>query len=140
MIAAPTGTPVRAVASGRVSFSGYSGGNGNLITIEHQDGYRTQYLHLSRRLVRNGQRVEQGTRIGLVGSTGLATGPHLDIRISRNGTYMDWERMRAPRTITLNAQQKELFNTERDRMAAMMDTGATRFVATDTTGGGIAGF
>lgn len=119
--AAPTGTPVRSVAAGRVVFSGLSGGSGNLITIEHNDGYRSQYLHLSRRLVRAGQRVTQGDRIGLVGSTGLATGPHLDMRISRNGKYMDWERMRSPRTVTLGAAQKQAFLAERDRLVAAME-------------------
>jgi murein DD-endopeptidase MepM/ murein hydrolase activator NlpD len=119
--AAPTGTPVRSVASGRVVFSALSGGSGNLITIEHNDGYRSQYLHLSRRLVKVGQRVAQGDRIGLVGSTGLATGPHLDMRISRNGKYMDWEKMRSPRTVSLNAAQKAQFLEERDRLVAMME-------------------
>ncbi len=118
--AAPTGTPVRAVASGRVIFSGLSGGSGNLVTIQHNDGYQTQYLHLSRRLVSVDQRVSQGDRIGLVGSTGLATGPHLDMRISRNGKYMDWERMRSPRTVSLSPAQKQAFGAERDRLTAAM--------------------
>jgi murein DD-endopeptidase MepM/ murein hydrolase activator NlpD len=121
--AAPTGTPVRAVASGRVVFSALSGDSGNLITIEHTDGYRTQYLHLSRRVVEAGQHVAQGDRIGLVGMTGLATGPHLDMRISHNGKYMDWERMRSPRTVSLSAAQKQAFQAERDRLVAAMDHG-----------------
>ena len=119
--AAPTGTPVRAVAAGRVAFSALSGGSGNLVTIEHVDGYRSQYLHLSRRLVKAGQRVAQGERIGLVGATGLATGPHLDMRISRNGKYMDWEKMRSPRTVTLSSAQKAAFQVERDRLMSMME-------------------
>jgi len=128
--AAPTGTPVRSVASGRVIFSGLSGGSGNLITVEHNDGYRSQYLHLSQRLVKVGQRVAQGDRIGLVGATGLATGPHLDMRISRNGKYMDWEHMRSPRTISLTAGQKKAFQVERDRMLAAMDAGSHNGVET----------
>jgi murein DD-endopeptidase MepM/ murein hydrolase activator NlpD len=118
--AAPTGTPVRAVASGRVAVSGYTAGNGNYVAINHADGYRTMYLHFSKRLVRAGQRVEQGQTIGLVGSTGLATGPHVDIRISRNGKFMDWEKLRAPRAVTLSSRQKEAFNQERDRLLAIM--------------------
>jgi len=121
--AAPTGTPVRAVASGRVVFSALSGGSGNLVTIEHNDGYRTQYLHLSRLMVHAGQRVAQGDHIGLVGMTGLATGPHLDMRISRNGKYMDWERMRSPRTVSLSAAQIKAFQAERDRLLTAMDKG-----------------
>ena len=119
--AAPTGTPVRAVASGRVVFSALSGESGNLVTVEHNDGYRTQYLHLSRRLVQAGQRVAQGDYVGLVGMTGLATGPHLDMRISQNGKYMDWEHMRSPRTVTLSATQKRIFEAERDRLVAVME-------------------
>jgi murein DD-endopeptidase MepM/ murein hydrolase activator NlpD len=118
--AAPTGTPVRAVASGRVAISGYTAGNGNYVVLDHANGYRTMYLHFSKRLVRAGQRVDQGQTIGLVGSTGLASGPHVDIRISKNGKFMDWEKTRAPRTMTLSAQQKESFGLERDRLKALM--------------------
>lgn len=118
--AAPTGTPVRSVAAGKVTGAGMSGGSGNMVTIRHADGYQTQYLHLSRILVHVGQAVEQSTRIGLVGATGLATGPHLDIRISRNGGYMNWEKMRSPRTVSLSGATKDEFTVERDRMLAMM--------------------
>lgn len=121
--AAPVGTPVRAVAAGRVSASAYSAGNGNYVAIDHADGYRTMYLHLSQRLVRAGQSVTQGQTIGKVGATGLASGPHLDLRISKNGVFMDWEKMRAPRTVTLSARQKEAFAAERDRLNALMQAG-----------------
>ena len=67
-----------------------------------------------------GQKVAQGDHIGLVGMTGLATGPHLDMRINRNGKYMDWERMRSPRTVSLSAEQKRAFDAERDRLVAVM--------------------
>ncbi|MEO8100247.1 MAG: peptidoglycan DD-metalloendopeptidase family protein [Acidobacteriota bacterium] len=120
--AAPTGTPVRSVASGKVVAAGMSGGSGNMVTIRHSDGYQTQYLHLSRILVHAGQSVEQSTRIGLVGSTGLATGPHLDIRISRNGQYMNWEKMRSPRTESLDGSQKQNFTQQRDHMMALMNS------------------
>ena len=92
-----------------------------MVTIRHADGYQSQYLHLSRVLVRPGQRIDQGARIGLVGMTGLATGPHLDLRVSRNGKYMNWERMRSPRTVSLDGAMKETFLAERDRMRDLMD-------------------
>ena len=120
--AAPTGTPVRAVAAGKIVGAGMSGGSGNLVTIRHNGGLQTQYLHLSRIFVKVGQQVEQGTRIGAVGMTGLASGPHLDIRISRNGSYLNWEKMRSPRTEGLTGKPLESFSFERDRMIAMMDT------------------
>ncbi|MCP5119785.1 MAG: M23 family metallopeptidase, partial [bacterium] len=94
--AAPTGTPVQAVGSGRVTFSGRSGGSGNLIKIRHTNGFETMYLHLSRRFVKKGQRVSQGQRIGAVGATGLATGPHLAFRLRKSGRYVDFERLKLP--------------------------------------------
>lgn len=94
--AAPTGTPVQAIGDGRVIFAGRKGEDGNLVKIQHINGYDTFYMHLSRILVHNGQRVVQGQRIGLVGMTGLATGPHLDFRIERRGQFMNFERLPLP--------------------------------------------
>jgi len=93
---APVGTPVQAIGSGRVVFAGRKGGAGMLIHLQHFNGYETMYMHLSRLLVRSGQRVEQGQRIGLVGMTGLATGPHLDFRILQHGVYRNFERLPLP--------------------------------------------
>ena len=88
---APTGTPVIAVANGRVVSAGASGGSGNMVRLRHTNGYETYYLHLSRfaKGMRSGARVVQGQTIGYVGSTGLATGPHLDYRIRKNGTFVN---------------------------------------------------
>jgi murein DD-endopeptidase MepM/ murein hydrolase activator NlpD len=94
--AAPIGTPVQAIANGRVTFSGMKGGNGNLIVVKHSNGYESYYLHLSRRLVRTGQNVQQGQRIGLVGMTGLASGPHLDFRLKQRGSFVNFERLKMP--------------------------------------------
>jgi murein DD-endopeptidase MepM/ murein hydrolase activator NlpD len=87
--AAPTGTPVVAVASGTVTSAGASGGSGRAVHLRHGEGLETMYLHLSRVLVRPGARVEQGQVVGLVGATGLATGPHLDFRVLRRGRYVN---------------------------------------------------
>ena len=118
--AAPTGTPVQAVADGRVIWSGRKGGNGNLIEIAHSRGYRSYYLHLSRLLVRRGQTVHQGQTIGRVGQTGLATGPHLDFRIQRNGQFVNWERMDLPPAQPVARKDLPDFAAERDRWAAML--------------------
>jgi murein DD-endopeptidase MepM/ murein hydrolase activator NlpD len=91
---APVGTPVQAIGSGRVVFAGYRGGNGNMVHLRHTNGYETQYLHLSRILVRSGQRVEAGERVGLVGSTGLATGPHLHFSVLQHGAHRNFEVLR----------------------------------------------
>jgi len=83
--AAPVGTPVRAVGSGKVVKAARDGNNGNMVQLRHPKGYETFYLHLSKILVKTGASVGQGELIGYVGSTGLSNGPHLDFRIKRNG-------------------------------------------------------
>jgi murein DD-endopeptidase MepM/ murein hydrolase activator NlpD len=86
---APPGTPVRAVADGVVVSAGWNGGNGISVVLSHARAYQTMYNHLSATLVRPGQRVRQREVIGRVGATGLATGPHLDYRVSRNGQFLN---------------------------------------------------
>ncbi len=93
---APVGTPVQTIGSGRVVFAGRKGGEGNMVQVAHANGYETMYLHLSRMFVRAGERVEIGKTIGLVGSTGLSTGPHLDFRILQKGQYKNFERLGLP--------------------------------------------
>ena len=78
--AAPTGTPILAVGDGVVTKSSYTKGNGKYVKIRHNSTYETQYLHMSKRAVTAGERVRQGQVIGYVGSTGLATGPHVCFR------------------------------------------------------------
>lgn len=87
--AAPTGTPVRTVGDGVVTFAGVQRGYGNVIEIEHKDQKSTLYAHLSRIDVRQGQRVSQGELVGAVGSTGVSTGPHLHFEFRDNGVHQD---------------------------------------------------
>ena len=94
--AAPRGTPIRATADGVVSKSSYSYGNGKYVKIRHNSVYSTQYLHMSRRAVRRGQRIRQGQIIGYVGSTGLATGPHVCYRFWKNGKQVDPYKQKLP--------------------------------------------
>lgn len=93
---APIGTPVQAIGSGKILFAGRKGGEGNMVHIAHSNGYETMYLHLSRMFVRAGERIEIGKTIGLVGSTGLSTGPHLDFRILEKGQYKNFEKLGLP--------------------------------------------
>jgi murein DD-endopeptidase MepM/ murein hydrolase activator NlpD len=93
---APIGTPVQTIGSGRVVFAGRKGGEGNMVEVAHSNGYETMYLHLSRMFVRAGEHIEIGKTIGLVGSTGLSTGPHLDFRIMQKGQYKNFERLGLP--------------------------------------------
>ncbi len=89
--AAPVGTPVWSVANGKVIYVGWSGGFGRLIKVKHTNGYISYYGHLSRfaKGLRVGQSVSQKELIGYVGKTGLATGPHLDFRLQKNGRFFD---------------------------------------------------
>ena len=95
--AAPTGTPIRSVGDGTVVAKGHTSGNGNYVKIRHSNGYETMYLHMSRFAsnIRSGGRVAQGQLIGYVGSTGLATGPHLCYRMTRNGAPVNPHKVRS---------------------------------------------
>ncbi|MEN9337395.1 MAG: hypothetical protein RLZZ500_2382 [Bacteroidota bacterium] len=106
--AAPTGTPIMTTATGVVEQAGYTAGNGNFVKVKHDRTYSTQYLHMSRILVRRGQHVKQGDVIGKVGSTGLATGPHVCYRFWKNGVQVDPLRISLP-----NAQPMEGRNLPR---------------------------
>lgn len=80
-IAMPAGTPVRPSLPGVVTYSGWWKGFGNLVQVDHRNGFATRYSHLRERLVQPGQEVTTATVIGRVGSTGASTGPHLDYRV-----------------------------------------------------------
>jgi murein DD-endopeptidase MepM/ murein hydrolase activator NlpD len=88
-IAAPAGSPVKAVAAGKVVFSGWAEEYGNLVTIDHGDGTSTRYGHNQVNLVHSGDEVAPGQQIALVGATGRATGPHLHFEMRRNGEAID---------------------------------------------------
>jgi murein DD-endopeptidase MepM/ murein hydrolase activator NlpD len=107
--AAPYGTPISTTAAGTVEQTGYTAGNGNFVKVKHNSTYSTQYLHMSRILVRRGQHVNQGQTIGLVGSTGLATGPHVCYRFWKNGVQVDALRLKLPNGEPMSGKNKERF-------------------------------
>ena len=96
---APRGTPVSALGDGTVRFARYKGANGNLVIIKHPKGFTTYYghLHKIRKGIRSGVRVSQGDVIGYVGSTGRATGPHLDFRMKKGTRFVNPLRVNVPR-------------------------------------------
>ncbi len=114
--AAPTGTPVVSIGDGRVVYAGWKGGFGKYIEIRHNNVYTTSYGHLSRfaRGIRKGMKVKQGQVIGYVGATGLATGPHLDFRVKRFGSYVNPLTVNYPRAKPLPEQKKTEFFARRD--------------------------
>lgn len=123
--AAPKGTPIMTTASGVVEKTGYTAGNGNFVKVKHNKTYATQYLHMSKILVRQGQRVSQGDVIGRVGSTGLATGPHVCYRFWYNGVQVDALRLRLPNAMPMNEKFKPRFLQEIKPLKAELDSIAT---------------
>lgn len=111
--AAPTGTPIMAVGDGVVIEARYSKFNGNYIKIKHNSTYTTQYLHMSKIAsgMKPGTRVRQGETIGYVGSTGLATGPHVCFRFWKNGQQVDHRREKIPPSEPIKPEFKEAYDT-----------------------------
>lgn len=107
--AAPHGTPIKTTASGVVERTGYTAGNGNYVKVKHTPTYSTQYLHMSKILVKTGQRVTQGQVIGKVGSTGLATGPHVCYRFWKNGVQVDPLRLNLPNAEPMDKAHKSKY-------------------------------
>lgn len=118
---APTGTPVRAVADGVVTQAGPHGGHGNYVQLDHEGPYDTSYSHLSAVLVRRGQKVHQGEVIGRVGSTGLATGPHLHYQFFVNGQNKDPMKVDLPMTGTLPDAERAAFFAVRDAVLPVLE-------------------
>jgi murein DD-endopeptidase MepM/ murein hydrolase activator NlpD len=121
--AAPTGTPVRAIADSVVSFIGKQGGYGNLVVLNHQSPYSTAYGHLSAygKGVKRGSKIRQGQVIGYVGATGLATGPHLHYEFRVNGEQRNPLAMKLPTSYPLDSRSKAQFAAYSQPLAARLN-------------------
>lgn len=121
--AAPTGTPIRSVGNGIVVEAGYKLNNGNHVKIVHSQTYTTGYLHMSRigKDIRPGTHVKQGQVIGYVGSTGLATGPHLCYRFWKNGKQVDALRVVLPSKENLTKSELEDFEQSKMALVSRME-------------------
>lgn len=115
---APVGTPVRVTAGGVVASAAWNGGGGRTVKVRHPNGYETSYLHLSgfAPSIRAGRRVSQGDVIGYVGSSGLATGPHLDYRVQQNGRWIDPLSLKTVPADPVARDDMPQFLAERDRL------------------------
>ena len=121
--AAPTGTPIMSTANGTVIKAGYTSGNGNYVKVKHNAKYTTQYLHMSRfaKGIKSGKVVKQGDIIGYVGSTGLATGPHVCYRFWVNGKQVDPYKQKLPDAEPIKEEWKPQFETEMEKWKAKLD-------------------
>lgn len=116
---APRGTPVRAVANGKVSFAGRQSGYGNMVRIDHPGPYDTAYAHLDRiaREVSEGASVEKGQVIGFVGSTGLATGPHLHFELYKDGNFVNPLTAKLPTEDNILQKENPVFASLKKRVS-----------------------
>ncbi|WP_456412135.1 OapA family protein [Thiolapillus sp.] len=121
--AAPTGTPVKATGNGKVVFRGKKGGYGNVVFLRHGGKYTTVYGHLSRfaKGLRNGKAVKQGQIIGYVGSTGLASGPHLHYEFRVNGVHRNPLTIKLPKTVRLAKNELPRFKKLTAPLMAQLD-------------------
>jgi murein DD-endopeptidase MepM/ murein hydrolase activator NlpD len=120
--AAPAGSPVVAIGSGRIEFAGWRNGYGNVVDIRHSGNYLSRYAHFSRLAakLRKGQTVNVGEVIGYVGQTGHATGPHLHFEFLRGGTKINFLDMRIPKSQSLAGEELQRFARLRDERQAML--------------------
>ena len=120
--ACATGTPIMAAGSGVIEEAGRKGEYGNYIRIRHANGYKTAYGHMSRFApgVSEGVKVRQGQIIGFVGSTGLASGPHVHFEVLVNSSYVDPMSIQVPRERQLAGKQLADFQKERARIDDLM--------------------
>jgi murein DD-endopeptidase MepM/ murein hydrolase activator NlpD len=118
--AARYGTPVHSTADGVVVSAGWDGGYGNMIEIQHPNGYSTRYAHLSRIVTRRGRLVQQGDLIGYSGMSGLATGPHLHYEVRRNGHPVDPVRVTDLATIASQLGSDPAWPEQRHRLSRLL--------------------
>ena len=122
--AAPTGTPIMTTADGVIIAAQYTSANGNYVKVRHNSTYATQYLHMSKIKpgIRNGVKVKQGDVIGYVGSTGLATGPHVCYRFWANGRQVDPYKQKLPDAKPLTADRMETYQSYMTRLKVELDS------------------
>ena len=120
--AAPSGTPINAVADGTIIKAAYTRNNGNYVKIRHSKSYQTQYLHMKgfAKGIKSGKKVKQGDVIGYVGQTGLATGPHVCFRFWKNGRQVDHRRLNFPPPAPLPAEELPAYFSHRNEILKLL--------------------
>jgi len=118
--ASPLGTPVASIGDGVVTYVGCKSDYGRFVKVRHQNGYYSSYGHLSRygKEIRRGVKVKQGQVVGYVGASGLATGPHLDFRVVRNGKFVNFLKIQIPPAESVKDKYRREFEiTKRERLS-----------------------
>ena len=134
--AAPTGTPIMSVGDGTIIKKGYTRGNGNYVKIRHNGSYETLYLHMKgfAKGIAQGKRVSQGQKIGYVGSTGLATGPHLCFRMYKNGSAVNPNKVKVASADPVSKANRADFDSlTRERLASLSGQPATSTTTASAT-------
>ena len=126
--AAPTGTPVMTIGDGTVLSAGWTNGGGKTVRIRHNSSYVTSYMHLSRfaKGIKEGAHVHQGDVIGYVGATGVATGPHLDFRVWKDGTPVNPLKLESPSADPIREENLPLLDSTRIAFKKLIDSLSTR--------------
>lgn len=143
--AAPTGTEIRAVGDGTVTDAKYTSANGNYVKIKHNGTYTTQYLHMSKigKGIKAGTRVKQGQVIGYVGSTGLATGPHLCFRFWKHGKQEDWLKEKLPPSEPISQENRIAFESQKaavlQTLASIQTADKPKLLAKTASSSGVSG-
>lgn len=129
--AAPRGTPVKATGNGKIVLRGKKGGYGNTVIIQHGNTYSTLYAHLSRYAngVKTGSRVQQGQIVGYVGSTGLATGPHLHYEFHVNGVHRNPLTVKLPDAAPLPVKYRDQFRMASENLLSQLELAKTQAIA-----------
>ena len=118
---APTGTKIKAIGDGKVTFSGRNGGYGKHVKIDHPGPYVSTYSHMNKIMVKRGETVRQGQVIGTVGATGTATGPHLHFEFLVNGVFKDPMKQKHARTQRLPKSEMGRFNAQKEELLSALD-------------------
>ena len=120
--AAPTGTPIHTIGDGVVTTVSRNSGSGKYVKVKHNSVYTTGYLHMSRfeKGIKPGVKVRQGDIIGYVGSTGLSSGPHVDLRFWKNGQLVNFLKEEFPPSKPLGEKYKDEFLNLRDSLSTKL--------------------
>jgi murein DD-endopeptidase MepM/ murein hydrolase activator NlpD len=137
--AAPVGTPVYSIGDGRVIMVDYQSGSGRIVKVRHNSVYTSTYMHLSSfaKGIQTGKYVAQGELLGYVGSSGLSTGPHLDFRVTQNGSPIDPLKMESPPVDPIKPENRLAFDSVKLATVELLNGMLLENIAGESVGAGM---